>query len=95
MIINDDAEFTYYLTVLAFQGDNGGWCLEIEHFQGDHWHSDQANEVWKAVAAHMADGASIEFQGQEGERWRVRFHDGRVFEDYVITAVWSDGDQLL
>lgn len=51
----------------------GWWLLEIEHFQGDHWRDEEAKEVWLAIAPFMADGATIEFQGEGFERWRIRW----------------------
>jgi hypothetical protein len=42
----------------------------------------------------MADGATIEFQGEAGERWRIRWSEGRVFEDYVTEVIWSVGQEL-
>ena len=76
-------------------GDHHGqWFLEIEHFQGDHWHEQEAQQVWLAIAPFMADGATIEFQGEGLERWRVRWHDGRCFEDYVREVLWAENGEI-
>ena len=69
-------------------------CLVIDHFQGDHWNDEEARKVWVAIAPFMADGATIEFQGEAGERWRIRLSEGRVFEDYVTEVIWSVGQEL-
>jgi hypothetical protein len=69
-------------------------CLEVENFQGDHWHDENADKVWLAIAPCMADGASIEFQGEGGERWRIRWEAGRAFKESVTEVVWSDGQEI-
>ena len=69
-------------------------CLEVTHFQGDHWHDDKARRVWLAIAPHMADGASIEFQGEGLERWRIRWQEGRVYEDYVTDVIWAVNEEI-
>lgn len=53
--------------------DDGSWFLEIDHFQGDHWRDEAARNVWLAIAPCMADGATLEFQGEGLERWRIRW----------------------
>src|SRR5436309_9579714 len=67
----------YHLQVEADEigtGDmKGTWYLCVEHFQGDHWNDDDARLVWLSIAPHMADGATIEFQGEGRERWRIRW----------------------
>ena len=69
-------------------------CLEVEHFQGDHWYDDNARKVWLGLAPHMADGATIEFQNEDGVRWRIRWEAGRVFEEFIAGVVWSDAQEL-
>ena len=70
------------------------WALNIEHFQGDHWHDEEAKEVWLAIAPFMADGATIEFLGEGLERWRIRWQEGRVFEDYVTEVIWAENGEI-
>ena len=75
-IVNGDPWLSpYHLVVAVWQPPEPGhdWALNVEHFQGDHWHDDQARQVWLAIAPHMADGSTIEFQGEAGERWRIRW----------------------
>jgi hypothetical protein len=64
-------------------------CLELTHFQGDHWHDDEAQRLWLALAPHMADGASLELEGEEGERWRIRWQEGRIYEEYMKEVIWA------
>src|SRR5205085_10939126 len=73
-IINSDAWIhPYHMQVTPATRLHPGFtaCLEVEHFQGDHWNDDEATRVWLTLAPHMADGATIEFQGEGLERWRI------------------------
>jgi hypothetical protein len=92
-IINEDKSFTHWLQATA-QHDGSHWYLGIEHFQGDHWHEDEARAIWLAIAPHMADDASIEFQGEDLERWRIRWKDGRCFEDRVQEVIWAENAEI-
>lgn len=74
--------------------DDASWWLEVEHFQGDHWPSAEAERLWLDLAPHMADGATIEFQGEGLDRWRIRWEAGRAFEEYVADVIWSTGHEL-
>lgn len=98
IIAADEWIHPYHLQVQPFTrlhpGPRTTPCLEVTHFQGDHWHDDQARRVWLALAPHMADGATIEFQGEGRERWRIRWQDGRVFEEYVAEVVWSVNEAI-
>jgi hypothetical protein len=92
-IINGNESFSYWLQVEAEQNGDG-WCLCVTHFQGDHWRNDEAEAIWTALAPHMADDASIEFQGEELDRWRIRWRNGRCFEDRVKEVVWIEADEI-
>jgi hypothetical protein len=72
----------------------GQWYLEITHFQGDHWHNDLAEALWLALAPHLADCSTIEFLGEGGERWRVRWHEGRAYEEYVTAVTWEVNQEI-
>ena len=74
--------------------DPGRWYLEIAHFQGDHWHNEDADALWLAIARHVADGAYIEFLGEGHERWRVRWQEGRVYEEYVVEVIWEVNKEI-
>ncbi len=74
--------------------DTGRWYLEIAHFQGDHWYNEDADALWLALAPHVADGAYIEFLGEEHERWRVRWQEGRVYEEYVAEVIWEVNKEI-
>lgn len=99
IIAADEWIYPYYLQVTPMEcssGDQQGhWFLEVEEFQGDHWHDDDARRVWLATAPHMADGATIEFQGEGGERWRIRWEAGHVFEEYVTEVIWSVNEEII
>ena len=74
--------------------DAGRRYLEISHFEGDHWCNEDANALWLALAPHLADGAYIEFMGEGHERWRMRWQDGRVYEEYVVDVVWEVNKEI-
>ena len=65
------------------------WSLEIDHFAGDHWHDDEAKQLWLALAPHMDYDATIEFQDEEGTLWRIRWSGGRVYEEFPKHVVWA------
>lgn len=73
---------------------DANWSLEVEHFQGDHWQDHEAREVWLAIAPHLEDGSTLEFRGEEGYRWRVRWEGGRVFEEYVTEVIWAVNEEI-
>lgn len=83
----------YHLQVEPWQTSNpprdDSWMLSVEHFQGDHWHDDEARKLWLALCPHMADEATIEFQGEDGSRWRIRWSQGRVFEEFPQETIWA------
>jgi len=88
----------YYLEVcprqIASGTDAGKWYLEIVHFQGDHWHNNVAEALWLALAPHLADGAYLEFMGEGHERWRIRWQEGRVYEEYVVEVIWEVNKEI-
>jgi hypothetical protein len=92
-VINEDKSFRYSLQVET-ERDGEHWYLRIDHFQGDHWHEDEARAIWLAIAPHMADDASIEFQGEDLQRWRIRWLGGRCFEDRVEEVVWIQDNEI-
>lgn len=65
------------------------WALSMEDFGGEAWDDEQAKLLWLAIAPHMADGATIEFQGEDFSRWRIRWDAGRVFEEYPREVIWA------
>ncbi len=65
------------------------WGLSIEYFGGDAWDDSEARQLWLALAPHLADGATIEFQGEDFSRWRIRWEGGRVYEEYPMKVIWS------
>ena len=93
--INGDLWMSPYHLHVVPEEREGQWILSIEHFQGDHWYEDRARSAWASIAPHMADDATLEFQGEEGERWRVRWKGGRCFEDYVREVVWAENEEII
>jgi hypothetical protein len=98
IIAADEWIHPYHLQVTPTEcssGDRkGDWFLEVDHFQGDHWHDYEAREVWLKLAPHMADGATLELQGEDGDRWRIRWQHGHVFEDRVMEVVWAVHEEI-
>lgn len=70
------------------------WALSIEYFEGDHWDDPEARQLWLALTPHLADDASIEFQGEDGARWRIRWDRGHVFEEYVKEVTWAVSHEI-
>ena len=70
------------------------WALSIEYFEGDHWDETEARQLWLALTPHLADDASIEFQGEDGARWRIRWDRGHVFEEYVKEVSWAVSHEI-
>lgn len=94
----DDWIHPYHLVVLPIcrsnPVDDANWVLEVDHFQGDHWCNEDAHAVWLAIAPYMADDATIEFQGEDFDRWRIRWEGGRTFEEYVKEVIWAVSQEL-
>jgi hypothetical protein len=74
---------------LANPARDDAWALSIEYFEGDHWDDPEARKLWLALAPQLADGATIEFQGEDFSRWRIRWEAGRVFEEYPKKVIWA------
>lgn len=70
------------------------WVLEVDHFAGDHWVDDEAAKLWLALSPHLADGATIELQGEDLYRWRIRWEGGRVLEECVKEVLWAVNREL-
>ncbi len=89
----NEAMWPYHFQAFAKSMSNpprdDSWALSVEAFQGDHWNNDDAEELWLALTPHLADGSTLELQGEEGERWRIRWQGGHVFEDYVAEVIWA------
>ena len=88
----------YHLQVSAWAVSNpprdDAWRLSIDHLAGDHWDETEARKLWVALAPHMANDASIEFQGEDGERWRIRWSAGRAYEEHVAEIRWAVTQEL-
>ncbi|MEK7315641.1 MAG: hypothetical protein AAB011_05635 [Candidatus Eisenbacteria bacterium] len=90
--------YPYHVQVSASEvrrgPDTGRWYLEIFPFEGDHWDAGAAESLWLALAPHLADGAFLEFLGEGGDRWRVRWQEGRVFEEHVAQTIWEVSKEI-
>ncbi|HZM27508.1 MAG TPA: hypothetical protein VFB89_09130 [Gemmatimonadales bacterium] len=69
-------------------------CLEVTHFKGDHWHDERARRVWLAIAPHLANGSTLEFEGEDSTRWRIRWEGSRVFEEHVTEVIWAVNEEI-
>jgi len=79
----------------SFPVTDTSWGLQIEHFQGDHWRNDAAEKLWLALVPHLSDGSTLEFRGEDSNRWRIRWLEGRVFEEYVHEVSWDLEHEIL
>ena len=79
----------------AHPATDDSWGLQVEHFQGDHWRNDAAERLWSALAPCLSDGSTIEFRGEDSNRWRIRWQGGRVFEEYVHEVSWNLEHEIL
>lgn len=70
------------------------WALSIEYFEGDHWNETEARQLWLALAPHLVDGATIEFQGEDFSRWRIRWEAGHVFEECPKEVIWAVSQEI-
>ncbi len=96
-IINSDPWMSPYhlsVSVVTPAHASDAWALAVDDFRGDHWRDESANEVWRALAPHMADGSTIEFDGPGNQRWRIRWEDGAAFEEYAEEVVWASGQEI-
>jgi len=57
----------------------------IASFKGEKWGDDHL--LYKTLAPFLRGGGSIECCGQDGERWRYLFHDGKV-EEQNAELIW-------
>ena len=73
----------------SYPSHDSEWYLEVNHFDGDHWQDSQAEGLWIALTPHLADGATLEFEDEEGDRWRIRWHKGHLFQERVKRVVWD------
>ena len=65
------------------------WRLEVDHFDGFQWDEMAARRLWLEIAPHMADEATIEFQDENMDRWRIRWSGGCVYEEFPKEIIWG------
>lgn len=63
------------------------YYLEVTYFNGEELIDVYAQDLWLKLAPYMADGATIQVR-LNNERWRIRWNDGRVFEEHVSEIIW-------
>ena len=74
---------------------DSAWRVDVQDFNGFDWDDDHAHPLWIRIAPQMADGATIEFRGEDNERWQIRWEGGRAFEDYDQRVFWAASRPLL
>ena len=58
-------------------------------FTGEKYGHGEEEEELRAIAPAMPDGDYVEFQGEEGERWRWAFYKGKLVE-LSSKLVWEE-----
>ncbi len=74
--------------------DAHNWVLVVDDFRGDHWRDNDARKLWLAIAPHLSDGATLELQGEDFVRWRIRWEGGRVYEEYIKEVIWAINEEI-
>jgi hypothetical protein len=73
----------------SFPERDDAWHLSVDEFNGCDWNEPSARSVWLKLAGFMADNASLEMRHEEGDRYRVRWEGGRVFEEFPTEVIWK------
>jgi hypothetical protein len=68
---------------------DNSWRLTVESCDPEAWDEVQCRTLWFALTPHLKSGAIIEFLGEDGYRWRVRWQDSRVYEEYPKHIEWA------
>ena len=71
------------------------WFVDLIEFAGCSWNSEAADELWSALAPHLADDSYLEFRGESADRWRVRWEGGRVYEEFIQAITWKVAHEIL
>ncbi len=92
-IINADPWLHRHLrvspTCRSFPERDDSWCLVVDEYDGCYWSEPSARRIWLAIAPFMANNATLEFRHEDGARFRIRWEDGRVFEEYPKEIIWG------
>ena len=75
--------------VMSSPPRDDAWRLDVDHFDGFQWDEMVARRLWLEIAPHMADEATIEFQDEQMDRWRIRWSGGRVYEEFPKEIIWG------
>jgi hypothetical protein len=67
--------------------ENGGW-IHPYHLQVSVAcrSNPPRDDAWQLEVDH--------FQGEDSERWRIRWHEGHVFEEYITDIVWTVNQEI-
>ena len=76
------------VAVRATVGEGTQFYLEVTYFDGEGWLDATAQMLWLKLAPYLADSATIQFRSGSGERWRIRWNDGHVFEEHIQEIIW-------
>lgn len=76
------------VTVRTTVSEGAQFYLEVSYFDGEEWLDAKAQELWLKLAPYLADSATIQLRSGGNERWRIRWNDGRVFEEHIQEIIW-------
>lgn len=60
--------------------------IEIEYFRGEKLGDCQL--FWNALAPFLPEDASVEYRGEDGDRWRYIFYNGKMIKQNA-KIVWG------
>ena len=97
-VINTDTWMCHHLQVStscrSSPERDEDWYLCIEMHDPCSWKEPLACRVWLAIAPLMADGATAEFRHEDGTRFRIRWSEGRAYEEYPTDITWGISCEL-
>jgi len=73
----------------SFPERDDAWQLVVDDYDGCNWNEPSARSAWLTLASFMADNASLEMRHEEGDRYRIRWEGGRVFEEFPEQVIWK------
>ena len=85
-----------YTGIVIKKLENYGYTAELDddgniiclYFNGDKIAHDE-DTMFQAIAPYVEDGSFIEMAGENGDRWRWVFKDGRC-EEFRPKVTWPD-----
>ena len=92
-VINTDPWMRHHLKVLVVPRStperDDALDLVIETYDGCYWNETSARKIWLAIAPFMADESTLEFRHEGGDRFRIRWEAGRVYEEFPKEVIWA------